>query len=94
MDIRLLGVHPDTAGHCTKGTLSREGCWVFKSTLFQWTKEGLRFATWAQDRYMKIMYRASFYPYALREISVLTELALGHLRYCVTDVPPPAKLPT
>ena len=27
----------------------------------------------------EIMYRASFYPYALREISVLTELALGHL---------------
>ena len=29
---------------------------------------------------LKIASGASFYPYALREISVLTELALGHLR--------------
>ena len=28
---------------------------------------------------LKIANRASFYPYALRKISVLTELALGHL---------------
>ena len=42
---------------------------------------------------LKIANRASFYPYALREISVLTELALGHLRYCVTDVPPQPNSP-
>ena len=29
---------------------------------------------------LKILNRASFYPYALREISVPAELALGHLR--------------
>ena len=29
---------------------------------------------------LKIGNRESFYPYALRKISVLTELALGHLR--------------
>ena len=29
---------------------------------------------------LKIANRASFYPYALRMISVLTELALEHLR--------------
>uniref|UniRef100_T1K6E4 Uncharacterized protein n=1 Tax=Tetranychus urticae TaxID=32264 RepID=T1K6E4_TETUR len=32
--------------------------------------------------------QASFCPFALREVSVLTELALGHLRYLLTDVPP------
>ncbi|KAG9438732.1 hypothetical protein H6P81_021327 [Aristolochia fimbriata] len=37
--------------------------------------------------------QASFCPFALREVSVLTELALGHLRYLLTDVRP-AKLPT
>ena len=32
--------------------------------------------------------QASFCPFALREVSVLTELALGHLRYHLSDVPP------
>ncbi|KAL7630224.1 UNVERIFIED_CONTAM: hypothetical protein RMT77_019632 [Armadillidium vulgare] len=32
--------------------------------------------------------QASFCPFALREVSVLAELALGHLRYLLTDVPP------
>ena len=32
--------------------------------------------------------QASVYPSILREVSVLAELALGHLRYCLTDVPP------
>jgi len=32
--------------------------------------------------------RASFCPFTLREVSVLAELALGHLRYSLTDVPP------
>ncbi|KAG8182871.1 hypothetical protein JTE90_024614 [Oedothorax gibbosus] len=31
--------------------------------------------------------QASFCPFALREVSVLAELALGHLRYHLTDVP-------
>ncbi|XP_033228806.1 putative uncharacterized protein ART2 [Belonocnema kinseyi] len=30
---------------------------------------------------------ASFCPFALREVSVLAELSLGHLRYSLTDVP-------
>jgi len=30
--------------------------------------------------------QASFCPFALREVSVLAELALGHLRYSLTDV--------
>ena len=42
---------------------------------------------------LKIANRASFYPYALRKISVLTELALGHLRYSLTDVPPQPNSP-
>ena len=32
--------------------------------------------------------QASFSPFSLHEISVLTELTLGHLRYLLTDVPP------
>ena len=37
--------------------------------------------------------QASFYPFVLREISVLSELALGHLRYYFTDVPPQPNSP-
>src|SRR2546421_57878 len=32
--------------------------------------------------------QSSFCPFTLREVSVLTELPLGHLRYLLTDVPP------
>ncbi|KAG8170779.1 hypothetical protein JTE90_021203 [Oedothorax gibbosus] len=32
--------------------------------------------------------QASFCPFALREVSVLAELALGHLRYHLTDYRP------
>ncbi|KAK7788251.1 hypothetical protein R5R35_010170 [Gryllus longicercus] len=32
--------------------------------------------------------QASFCSFTLREVSVLAELALGHLRYLLTDVPP------
>ena len=34
-----------------------------------------------------------FCPYALNEISVLTESTLGHLCYCLTDVPPQPNSP-
>ena len=37
--------------------------------------------------------QASFCPFAPREVSVLTELALGHLRYSLTDVPPQSNSP-
>ena len=37
--------------------------------------------------------QVSFCPFALREISVLTELTLGHLRYLLTDVPPQSNSP-
>ena len=37
--------------------------------------------------------QVSFCPFTLREISVLTELTLGHLRYLVTDVPPQPNSP-
>ena len=37
--------------------------------------------------------QASFYPFVPREISVLTELALGHLHYRLTDVPPQPNSP-
>ena len=37
--------------------------------------------------------QASFCPFALRKVSVLSELALGHLRYDLTDVPPQSNSP-
>ena len=37
--------------------------------------------------------QVSICPFALREVSVLTELALGHLRYLLTDVPPQSNSP-
>ena len=37
--------------------------------------------------------QASFSPSGLHEISVLIELILGHLRYCLTDVPPQPNSP-
>jgi hypothetical protein len=37
--------------------------------------------------------QGSFCPFALREVSVLTELPLGHLRYLLTDVPPQSNSP-
>ena len=42
---------------------------------------------------LKIRDQASICPFALREVSVLTELALGHLRYYLTDVPPQSNSP-
>ncbi|GBP52913.1 Putative uncharacterized protein ART2 [Eumeta japonica] len=35
----------------------------------------------------------SLLPFAPREVSVLAELALGHLRYSLTDVPPQSNSP-
>ena len=37
--------------------------------------------------------QTSFYPFTLREISVLTELIFGHLRCLVEDVPPQPNSP-
>uniref|UniRef100_A0A8R1ICY7 Senescence-associated protein n=1 Tax=Caenorhabditis japonica TaxID=281687 RepID=A0A8R1ICY7_CAEJA len=37
--------------------------------------------------------QASFCPFALREVSVLSELALRHLRYDLIDVPPQSNSP-
>ena len=37
--------------------------------------------------------QASFCSFTLREVSVLAELALGHLRYHLTDVPPQSNSP-
>jgi hypothetical protein len=37
--------------------------------------------------------QGSFCPFALRKVSVLPELPLGHLRYCLTDVPPQPNSP-
>jgi hypothetical protein len=37
--------------------------------------------------------QASFSPFGPREISVLIELTLGHLRYHLTDVPPQPNSP-
>ena len=37
--------------------------------------------------------QVSFCPFAPREVSVLAELTLGHLRYLLTDVPPQSNSP-
>src|ERR1700760_3664619 len=37
--------------------------------------------------------QVSFCPFTLREVSVLSELTLGHLRYHLTDVPPQSNSP-
>ena len=37
--------------------------------------------------------QVSVYPFVLHEISVLIELTLGHLCYCLTDVPPQPNSP-
>ncbi|OAD70981.1 hypothetical protein PHYBLDRAFT_155902 [Phycomyces blakesleeanus NRRL 1555(-)] len=37
--------------------------------------------------------QGDFYPFILREISVLAESPLGHLRYFLTDVPPQPNSP-
>ncbi len=37
--------------------------------------------------------QVSICPFALREVSVLAELTLGHLRYSLTDVPPQSNSP-
>ncbi|KAK7570800.1 hypothetical protein V9T40_009833 [Parthenolecanium corni] len=44
-------------------------------------------------RVLSVRDQASFCPFALREVSVLAELALGHLRYSLTDVPPQSNSP-
>src|SRR6185437_9184841 len=38
--------------------------------------------------------QGSFYLFTQREVSVLTELPLGHLRYHLTDVPPQPNSPS
>jgi hypothetical protein len=38
--------------------------------------------------------QGNFYPFVLQEISVLHELPFGHLRYCLTDVPPQPNSPS
>ena len=44
-------------------------------------------------RVLSVRDQASICPFALREVSVLAELALGHLRYSLTDVPPQSNSP-
>ena len=41
----------------------------------------------------EIQNQAGFSPFRLHEISVLIEPTLGHLRYCLTDVPPQPNSP-
>jgi len=36
----------------------------------------------------------NIYPFVPREVSVLTEFTLGHLRYSLTDVPPQPNSPS
>ena len=48
----------------------------------------------AESRAMRVLELSlGFCPFTLREVSVLTELTLGHLRYLLTDVPPQSNSP-
>ena len=42
---------------------------------------------------LKIKIKWSLWPFPLREISVLNETTLGHLRYLLTVVPPQPNAP-
>ncbi len=42
---------------------------------------------------LKIKIKQAFTLFSLQKISVLLELALGHLRYLLTDVPPQPNSP-
>ena len=42
---------------------------------------------------LQIKIKRAFPPFGQREISVLSELTLGHLRYHLTDVPPQPNSP-
>nr|XP_037273265.1 LOW QUALITY PROTEIN: uncharacterized protein LOC119165185 [Rhipicephalus microplus] len=55
--------------------------------------KGSRGPTFAVSNRTEIQDQASICPFALREVSVLAELALGHLRYRLTDVPPQSNSP-
>ncbi|XP_075531268.1 uncharacterized protein LOC142564231 [Dermacentor variabilis] len=50
--------------------------------------KGSRGPAFAVSNRTEIQDQASICPFALREVSVLAELALGHLRYRLTDVLP------
>lgn len=55
--------------------------------------KGSRGPAFAVSNRTEIQDQASICPFALREVSVLAELALGHLRYRLTDVPPQSNSP-
>lgn len=55
--------------------------------------KGSRGPAFAVCNRTEIQDQASICPFALREVSVLAELALGHLRYHLTDVPPQSNSP-
>ncbi|CAE1169956.1 unnamed protein product [Acanthosepion pharaonis] len=53
-----------------------------------------RWATLSRSVFvLKIEIERAFCPFAPREVSVLAELAFGHLRYRLTDVPPQSNSP-
>ena len=61
-----------------------------KSVIFKLCFEGPDFAVCIHTENQN---QAGFCPFALREVSVLAEPALGHLRYSLTDVPPQPNSP-
>ena len=57
------------------------------------TTNSLRGGTFAVCIHTENQNQTSFCLFTLREVSVLAELALGHLRYYLTDVPPQSNSP-
>lgn len=63
------------------------------SSLKSWDSKGSIGHTFMVCIHTENQNQEDFYPFILREISVLTESPLGHLRYLFTDVPPQPNSP-
>ena len=84
-DVAMNAWPPQASYPC--GNFSDTSCWkLLKSKGSIGHAFAVRIRTENQDQ-------ASICPFALREVSVLAELALGHLRYRLTDVPPQSNSP-
>jgi hypothetical protein len=84
-DVAMDAWPPQASYPC--GNFSDTSCWKLYNSKGSISHAfAVRIRTENQDQ-------VSIYLFALREVSVLSELALGHLRYALTDVPPQSNSP-
>ena len=90
-DVAMNAWPPQASYPC--GNFSDTSCIKLRSIFKWWSKGsiGLAFAVCIRTEKAD---QASFYPFALRKVSVHPELTLGHLRYHLTDVPPQSNSPS